>query len=67
MVHLGIFLLSFAFVSYQFIYKLDYFTRVAYQTKMSLQSGYLIALFMTFAFVEIVFWGGYLIYSWITN
>ena len=67
MVHLGIFLLVFAFVSFQFITKLNYFTRVAQNAQMSMNSTYMWALFWTFAFAELVFWGVYLVYQFITN
>lgn len=61
MVHLGIFLLVLAFVSYQFITKMDYFNKLAIQTKMSVTSGYIIALVGVMVFAEMVYWGFYLI------
>lgn len=61
MVHLGIFLLVLAFVSYQFITKMDYFNKLSIQTKMSVTSGYIIALVGVMVFAEMIYWGVYLI------
>jgi len=67
MIHLGIFLLVFAYVSFRFITEFDRFKLLSIRSGYSLFSAYVLGMVFLMLFSEVVFWGTYIIYHWITD
>lgn len=67
MIHLGLFLIVFAYLSIQYLVNIEYFTLLSIKHNIKPLHGYLLVLCVLMAFVESIFWGGYLIYSWISS
>jgi hypothetical protein len=67
MIHLGMFLLVFIFVSFRFLMRYEHMRLIAYQNRMSVMSGYLLALGVMMFMTEVIYWAFYLIYHSLSN